>query len=64
MRYMKIVEAENLDDARRSYVALLNRSGIAVGPGAQVFVETVHRDIKPSRSWLCYIAAGSSRKAA
>lgn len=62
MRYMQIVEADNVDVARRSYLELLARRRIALQPGSEIYVETVHR---PSRqasdgeAWLCYV--GTSR---
>ena len=60
MRYMQIVEARDVDGARRSYLELLARRGIALQNGNEIYVETVHRPRKQAaEAWLCYV--GMSR---
>lgn len=58
MRYMQVIEAGDVHDARRSYLGLLDRRGIALVPNMAIFVETVHRSRGRDGSWLCYIAQG------
>lgn len=56
MRYMQIVTATDLDTARRAYLELLHRRGIALAPASEIFVETVHRPEASRDTWLCYVA--------
>lgn len=63
MRYMQIVEARNIDAARRSYLELLHRRGIALAPATEIYVETVHRATTHRETWLCYIAVPRPRAA-
>lgn len=56
MRYMQVIEAPDVHHAKRAYLELLNRRGIALMPSMAIFVETVHRSQPHDGSWLCYIA--------
>ena len=57
MRYMQIVEAHDVDGARRSYLELLGRRGVALQPGNEIYVETVHRPkTQAGDAWLCYVS--------
>ena len=56
MQYMQIIEARDVHDARRAYLELLERRGIALVPTAGIYIETVHRAGQQHGSWLCYIA--------
>lgn len=56
MRYMQIIEARDVHDARQAYLELLQRRGIALVPTMSIYVETVHRPRQQDGSWLCYIA--------
>ena len=56
MRFMQIVEANNVDTARASYLELLARRGVALPHGTEIYVETVHRPEQIGESWLCYVA--------
>lgn len=63
MRYMQIIEAPDVHAARRAYLELLERRGIALVPGMGIYVETVHRTRGHEGSWLCYIAHAMSAAA-
>lgn len=54
MRYMKIVCAHNIEEARQSYLALLERHGVVLGESLHMYCETVHRPEKIKDTWLCY----------
>jgi hypothetical protein len=56
MRYMQIIEARDVHQARNAYLELLQRRGIQLVPTMSIFVETVHRARQQQGSWLCYIA--------
>lgn len=56
MRYMQVIEARDVHDARSAYLELLGRRGIALAPTMSIYVETVHRAGQQQGSWLCYIA--------
>jgi hypothetical protein len=56
MRYMQVIEAGDVHAARRAYLQLLEKSGIALMPSMAIYVETVHRTRATDGSWLCYIA--------
>ena len=56
MRYMQIIEARDVHDARRAYLQLLEQRGIGLVPNMTIFVETVHRSPDQNGAWLCYIA--------
>jgi hypothetical protein len=56
MRYMQIVEARNIDQARREYLEMLQRRGVVLAPASEIYVETVHRPATDGESWLCYVA--------
>ncbi len=56
MRYMQIIEAQDVHEARRAYLDLLQRRGIALVPSMSIYIETVHRARQQHGSWLCYIA--------
>lgn len=56
MRYMQVIEAQDVHEARSAYMELLKRNGIQLSPGMTIYVETVHRAGQQRGSWLCYIA--------
>lgn len=56
MRHLQVIEARDMDEARRSYLELLSRRGVALPHGTQIYVETVHRPRTAGESWLCYLA--------
>lgn len=56
MRYMQVIESGDVHDARTRYVQMLERRGVALEPTLMVYVETVHRSIPGTHSWLCYVA--------
>ena len=56
MRYMQIIEARDVHDARGAYLELLGRRNIPLMPSMAIYVETVHRSQGREGSWLCYIA--------
>ncbi len=56
MRYMQIIKAKDVHDARRAYLELMERRGIQLIPSMSIYVETVHRSRQKQGSWLCYIA--------
>lgn len=56
MRYMQIIEARDVHDARSAYVLVLERRGISLDPTMSIHVETVHRAGQVHGSWLCYVA--------
>jgi hypothetical protein len=56
MRYMQVIEADDVDGARRAYLELLGRRGIPLVPSMAIYVETVHRPRGQGIAWLCYIA--------
>ena len=53
---MQIIEARDVHEAKRAYLELLERRGIALVPNMSIYVETVHRSRQQEGSWLCYIA--------
>jgi hypothetical protein len=63
MRYMQIIEAHDVHEARRSYLELLDKRGISLVPTMAIYVETVHRARQQDGSWLCYIAQVMSHAA-
>jgi len=70
MQYMQVIEARDLETARRSYLDLLANRGIALHPATAIFVETVHRPTgsrhempAAMESWLCYLAAARPQAA-
>ena len=56
MRYMQIIEARDVHQARNAYLELLQRRGIALVPTMSIYIETVHRARQEQGSWLCYLA--------
>jgi hypothetical protein len=52
MRFMQVIEATDVHDARRSYLELIQRRGIALVPNMAIYVETVHRSRHDADSWL------------
>ncbi|MCW2923516.1 MAG: hypothetical protein JWM98_920, partial [Thermoleophilia bacterium] len=56
MRYMQIIEADDVHAARLSYLELLGRRGISLDTTMTIFIETVHRSRQQGGAWLCYIA--------
>ncbi|MCW2926047.1 MAG: hypothetical protein JWM86_15 [Thermoleophilia bacterium] len=56
MRYMQVIEAQDVHEARNAYIELLNRRNVALQPSMSIYVETVHRARQQHGSWLCYIA--------
>lgn len=56
MRYMQIIEARDVHEARSAYLELLSRRGVPLAPTMSIYVETVHRARQQDCSWLCYIA--------
>lgn len=56
MRYMQIIEAQDVHSARNAYLELLQRRNISLMPSMSIYVETVHRARQQQGSWLCYIA--------
>lgn len=63
MRYMQIIEAQDVHDARSAYLELLQRRGIALVPTMSIYVETVHRARQQHGSWLCYITTAMQHAA-
>lgn len=63
MRYMQIIRARDIEDARRSYLEMLASRGIVLAPATEVYVETVHRSAQSRDTWLCYIALPRPRAA-
>lgn len=63
MRYMQVIEANDIAEARSSYLEMLTRRGIVLAPATEVFVETVHRPRPSHETWLCYIALPHRRAA-
>lgn len=63
MRYMQVIEARDVQDARRAYLELLDKRGVALVPSMAIYVETVHRAGQQDGSWLCYIAQVMSHAA-
>ncbi len=64
MRYMQIVNARHLEEARASYLLMLRQHGVALVPGMQIHTETVHRGLDaPRDAWLCYVAMPSQQAA-
>lgn len=63
MRYMQVIEAQDVDAARTAYFELLQRRGIQLTPDMSIFVETVHRARQAHGSWLCYIATAMQHAA-
>lgn len=57
MRYMQIIEARDINEARQSYMQLLHRRGVSLAPTTAIFVEVVQRSPQVEDSWLCYLAA-------
>lgn len=55
MRYMQVIEARDVHEARDAYLELLNKRGVALVPAMSIYVETVHRARQEEGSWLCYI---------
>ncbi|MCW2950578.1 MAG: hypothetical protein JWN41_1591 [Thermoleophilia bacterium] len=58
MRFMQVIEAHDVHDARTAYLDLLGKRGIKVDHSMAIYVETVHRHRQVHGSWLCYIAQG------
>lgn len=56
MRYMQVIEARDVHEARDAYLKLLERRGIALVPAMSIYVETVHRPQQQHGAWLCYLA--------
>lgn len=63
MRYMQIIEAQDVHEARNAYLELLQQRGIALVPAMSIYVETVHRPRQEHGSWLCYIATAMQHAA-
>jgi hypothetical protein len=63
MRYMQIIEAQDVHAARNAYLELLQRRGIQLTPAMSIYVETVHRARQQHGSWLCYIATAMQHAA-
>lgn len=63
MKHMQIVKAADIDGARRSYLDVLARQGVALAPMTEIFVETVHRPQAKQGAWLCYISMPGQRAA-
>lgn len=64
MRYMQVIEAGDVHDARRAYLDLVQRRGIALVPTMAIYVETVHRSgHQGGDAWLCYIAQAMQQAA-
>ena len=55
---MQIIEARDVDHAKRAYLDLLERRGVGLIPDMTIYVETVHRShqVAQQGAWLCYIA--------
>ncbi|MCW2974085.1 MAG: hypothetical protein JWN72_2358 [Thermoleophilia bacterium] len=56
MRFMQVIEARDVHDARDAYLKVLNKRGVDLVPSMAVYVETVHRHRQVTGSWLCYVA--------
>jgi hypothetical protein len=56
MRYMQVIEARDVHDARTAYLDVLGRRGVELVPSMAIYVETVHRHRQITGSWLCYVA--------
>ena len=56
MRFMQVIEAGDVHDARTAYLQLLNKRGVDLVPSMAIYVETVHRHRQVTGSWLCYVA--------
>ena len=63
MRHMQIIESNDVHEAREKYLSRLQRRAVALDPGMVVYVETVHRSMPGSYSWLCYVAPAMSHAA-
>ena len=63
MRYMQVIEAQDVHDARQAYLELLGKRGISLVPSMSIYVETVHRARQQHGSWLCYIATAMQHAA-
>jgi hypothetical protein len=66
MRYMQVIEARDINQARQSYLQLLQRRGVSLPTSMAVFVETVHRPAEhraSTESWLCYLSNARSAAA-
>ena len=63
MRYMQVIEAPDVHEARTAYLELLGRRGIQLSPSMSIYVETVHRARAQEGSWLCYIAVAMQHAA-
>lgn len=63
MRHMQIIESNDVHEARTAYLERLERRGVALDPSLVVYVETVHRSMPGSYSWLCYVAPAMSHAA-
>jgi hypothetical protein len=63
MRYMQVIEARDVHEARGAYLELLQRRGIQLAPSMSIYVETVHRSRSQPGSWLCYIAVAMQHAA-
>ena len=63
MRYMQIIEARDIEAARQSYLALLQRQGVRLMPNMVIHVEAVHRPVHAKDSFLCYLSVQGSQAA-
>lgn len=63
MRYMQVIEAQDVHEAKRAYLGLLEQRGIQLAPSMSIYVETVHRARQQHGSWLCYIATAMQHAA-
>ena len=63
MRYMQVIEATSVDEARQAYLQLLGGKGVSLPSTWTVYVETVHRSEPVHGSWLCYVAEAMQRAA-
>ena len=63
MRYMQVIEAQDVRDARQAYLELWQKRGISLVPTMSIYVETVHRARQQHGSWLCYIATAMQHAA-
>lgn len=63
MRYMQIIEARDIEAARQSYLALLQRQGVRLVPNMVIHVEAVHRPVPSKDSFLCYLSTQGSQAA-
>jgi hypothetical protein len=55
MRFMQVIEARDVHEARTAYLNVLDKRGFGLDPSMAVYVETVHRSRQITGSWLCYI---------